>query len=87
MAHEVGHMFGLRHCIYYECLMNGINSAEEQRAGGIRMFCPCCLKKLKQNLKFDAKSRFEKLINVCLELGFEEEADAYLNLLELCAQD
>jgi len=29
MTHEIGHMFGLRHCIYYECLMNGLNSAEE----------------------------------------------------------
>ena len=29
MAHELGHMFGLKHCIYYECLMNGLNSAEE----------------------------------------------------------
>lgn len=29
MCHEIGHQFGLRHCIYYECLMNGINSAEE----------------------------------------------------------
>ena len=29
MAHEIGHMFGLYHCIYYECLMNGINSADE----------------------------------------------------------
>ena len=27
MAHEVGHMFGMRHCIYYECLMNGLMSA------------------------------------------------------------
>ena len=27
MCHEIGHQFGLRHCIYYECLMNGIMSA------------------------------------------------------------
>ena len=47
MVHEIGHMFGLRHCIYYECLMNGLNSAEEQRQGGIRILCPVCQKKLK----------------------------------------
>ena len=29
MTHEIGHMFGLRHCIYYECLMNGLMSANE----------------------------------------------------------
>lgn len=25
MVHEIGHMFGLKHCIYYECTMNGGN--------------------------------------------------------------
>ena len=25
MCHEIGHMFGLPHCIYHECLMNGAN--------------------------------------------------------------
>jgi len=30
MLHEIGHMFGLKHCVYYECLMNGIMSVEEQ---------------------------------------------------------
>jgi len=29
MAHEIGHMFGLHHCVYYECLMNGYNSMAE----------------------------------------------------------
>ena len=27
MAHEITHMFGVRHCIYYNCLMNGSNHA------------------------------------------------------------
>ena len=25
MAHETCHMFGMRHCIYFDCLMNGSN--------------------------------------------------------------
>ena len=29
MAHEIGHMFALHHCPYYECLMNGYNSMDE----------------------------------------------------------
>jgi len=76
MAHEIGHMFGLYHCIYYECLMNGINSAYEQRRT-LRTFCPVCLKKLKRNLNFDVRKRYENLIKVCKELGFDEEAKVY----------
>ena len=81
MAHELGHMFGLKHCIYYECLMNGLMSAEEQRNGGIRVLCPVCLKKLKQNLKFDTAERFKNLAEVCDELGFAEEANVYKALI------
>lgn len=29
MVHEIGHMFGINHCIYYDCNMNGSNSYEE----------------------------------------------------------
>jgi archaemetzincin len=25
MSHEITHMFGVRHCIFYKCLMNGSN--------------------------------------------------------------
>ena len=80
MAHEVGHMFGLYHCIYYECMMNGINSADEQRRK-VRTFCPVCLKKLKKNLGFDVKARYENLIKVCTELGFTEEVQIYKEIL------
>lgn len=56
-------------------------SAREQRAGGIRILCPCCTKKLKQNLKFDSTIRFQRLAAVCDELGFTEEAAVYKKLL------
>lgn len=29
MVHEIGHMFGMIHCIFYECIMNGFNSETE----------------------------------------------------------
>lgn len=45
MVHEIGHMFGLKHCIYYECTMNGINHFEEQNRK-MRDLCPVCIRKL-----------------------------------------
>ena len=29
MVHEVCHMFGIKHCVYFHCLMNGSNHDEE----------------------------------------------------------
>lgn len=49
MAHEIGHMFGLRHCIYFSCLMSGSNHLEETNAKPIE-FCPVCIRKLQSNL-------------------------------------
>lgn len=66
--------------------MNGINSAEEQRNGGIRILCPVCQKKLKQNLKFDSNARFQKLAEACEQLGFDEEAAVYRKLLRDAAE-
>jgi len=43
--HEIGHMFGLLHCIYYECNMNGSNNLEKSDIRPI-YFCPICYRKL-----------------------------------------
>lgn len=56
MCHEVGHMFGLKHCIYFKCLMNGSNSAEEASKKPV-LLCPICLKKLNSVLPFDPYER------------------------------
>lgn len=45
LIHEIGHLFDLRHCISYSCLMNGSNSLEETEKRDA-LFCPNCLKKL-----------------------------------------
>ena len=44
-THETGHMFGIRHCIAYECGMNGSNHAEERDRQPLE-FCPECQAKL-----------------------------------------
>lgn len=84
MAHEIGHQFGLRHCIYYECIMNGVMSAHEQRCGGIKILCSVCQKKLQSNLKFDSTQRFKKLAEACKQLGFDDEEAIYRKLIADC---
>lgn len=44
-VHETGHMFGIRHCIAYECCMNGSNHQAESDQTPL-VFCPECDAKL-----------------------------------------
>ena len=69
MAHEICHMFGMHHCIYYECLMNGYNSLGEQLERKSNTLCPVCLTKLKLNVGFDTRKRFEMLLEVAQKLN------------------
>jgi len=61
MAHEIGHTFGLMHCIHYSCLMQGSISAEESDAKPHEL-CPLCLRKLFFQTEFDPVLRYEALI-------------------------
>ena len=60
LVHEVSHMFGLKHCIYYKCLMNG-NNGDESSPGYL---CAVCLRKLQSTLKFNLADRFRALAEV-----------------------
>ena len=73
MVHEIGHMFGIRHCIYYECTMNGTQGSFESEKGVEDGICPMCLYKLKANIKFDTRERYEKLMEVCEAIGFKQD--------------
>ena len=61
MAHEIGHTFGLMHCIHYSCLMQGSISAEESDAKPHEL-CPLCLRKLFFSTEFGPVLRYEALI-------------------------
>lgn len=65
LTHELGHTFGLKHCIYFSCLMQGANSLEEAE-GRITDLCPCCLRKLLWATNAESgdfvRARYERLL-------------------------
>lgn len=74
LAHETAHMFGLRHCIYFECVVNGSNHMmETDRAP--QHPCPVCLRKLHHALGFNPVKRYEQLARFYREQQWYDELD------------
>ncbi len=73
VVHEVGHAFGLEHCIAFECVMNGSNSLPEADSQPLRL-CPRCLKKLQWNRGFDVLARYGALRSFYETHGLAPEA-------------
>jgi len=73
LTHEMGHMFGIRHCIHYECNMNGANHLEEADATPMNL-CPVCLRKLYYAVRFNPVERYGEMLRFYTANGFEEEA-------------
>lgn len=59
-SHEIGHMFGLYHCIVADCVMNGTNSMSETDKHSLRL-CSLCQRKLNSGLKYDNLKRLNEL--------------------------
>jgi archaemetzincin len=74
LAHETGHMFGLAHCTYFNCLMNGSNHLGESDRRPLHL-CPVCLRKLQWSIGFDVLERYRALERIDRALGFTDEAD------------
>jgi len=56
LAHEIAHLYGLDHCLYFQCIMNGANSLEEQDSQPCNV-CPVCVHKLCCVCGWDIKKR------------------------------
>lgn len=72
-SHEISHLFGLPHCITYECNLNGSMSLPEADRTPLEA-CPHCLQKLLQNARCDLASRLAGLAAFAKknDLGEEE---------------
>ena len=73
LAHETAHMFGLLHCTFYSCLMNGSNHLDEADSRPLHL-CPVCLRKLQSSVKFDVADRYRKLEAFYKKVKVDDEA-------------
>ncbi|XP_061160559.1 arylsulfatase G-like isoform X1 [Syngnathus typhle] len=62
MTHEIGHMFGMRHCQWLSCVMQGSNHLEESDRRPLEL-CPICLRKLQTSAGFNIAERYEALLH------------------------
>lgn len=80
LVHETAHMFGLKHCIYFRCVLNGSNHLRESDSRPLHL-CPVCLRKLQSSIGFDVVNRYGKLLDFYRKVGFEKEAHWVANRL------
>lgn len=63
VLHQATHMFGILHCCYYRCIMNGAANDDEEETRP-PFLCALCLKKLHLVLGFHPLERYLKLSEV-----------------------
>ncbi len=72
--HETGHMFSMRHCTKYECLMAGTNHLAETDRRPLDN-CPECMAKLAWAMNYDAVTRYEALAEFWTKQGRAKDAE------------
>jgi len=82
LTHEGTHVIGLRHCIDFQCLMNGSNHLGESDGSPLHL-CPLCLRKLQNGCSFDPIVRYNLLLEWYLQHDFIEDAEWVRAQLEL----
>lgn len=75
-SHETGHMFSIKHCSQYYCIMNGSNHLEEAD-GKPTYFCPNCLEKFCWNFNISPIDYFERVKLFWEKNGFLSEWKHY----------
>lgn len=86
LAHEICHIFGMQHCIYFKCPVNGSNNLAENDSRPMQL-CPVCLRKLHFTIGFDPNVRDRHLIDVYERLKFADEAKWIKRRLQNVAQN
>lgn len=74
LAHETAHMFGLPHCEFFSCVVNGSNHLAEADSRPQHL-CPLCLRKLHHTIRFDPARRYADLGRFYRRHSWFEEFD------------
>jgi archaemetzincin len=75
-VHETGHMFSLRHCTAYECVMGGSNNLDESDRRPLWL-CPECTAKICWATKRDPMALFRELGAFAEQHGFPEDGEFF----------
>lgn len=73
LIHELGHLYGLDHCIHNRCLMMGTGHLVEDFRAPSHL-CGVCLRKLQWRLGFDVKRRYKSLVKAFELMGMTKES-------------
>jgi archaemetzincin len=73
LDHEIGHVLGLSHCVFYGCAMSGSNSLGEADAAPLD-YCPICHRKLLWNLGINGTKRYTALLEFYRTHDLPDEA-------------
>lgn len=73
LVHEITHMFGVAHCVYWDCVIAGVNHQAEADAHPLHL-CPVDLRKLWWAVGFDLARREDELAAAWHRLGQDDEA-------------
>jgi archaemetzincin len=80
-VHETGHMFSIRHCTAYRCVMNGSNSLDESDRGPLWL-CPECMAKVTWATRVDPRERYWALLAFAQDHHLDAEAAHFRRSLE-----
>lgn len=72
LVHEICHLLGIDHCIFFDCCMNGSGHLREDFRQPMHL-CPVDLHKLHSLVGFDVVNRYEDLHSFYQREGFEAE--------------
>lgn len=74
LVHEIAHILGVDHCIWYSCCMNGSGHLGEDFRQSMHL-CPVDLRKLQTLIGFDVLERYRKLKEFFDKHKLEPERD------------
>ena len=72
LVHEINHLLGIDHCIYFDCCMNGSGHLSEDFRQPMNL-CPVDLHKLQTLVGFDVLERYKKLLEFYEKHDMKEE--------------
>ncbi|CAC5404935.1 amzA [Mytilus coruscus] len=74
LVHEIGHLLGIGHCIFFECCMNGSGHLAEDFRQPMHL-CPVDLHKLQTLVGFNVLTRYENLLKFYQHHVMKDEAE------------